>query len=180
MDAVSDTDKLPPNARMVRTDQHAHGRDSTRHACGIFARTPEHQSVGASGSADGKHSFSTTRRSITGPIWCAARECSRHDRFGSRTAQLRARWSSCFAQPSAVRLRWTQRCARGAGASSGCYVDVAWASMDDVSDTDKLPPNARMVRTDQHAHGRDSTHCGVWTLTMTPEHQSVGASGSAD
>ena len=108
------------------------------------------------------------------------RNCSRHDRSGSRTAQLRARWSSCFAQPSAVRLRWTQRCVRGAGASSGCYVDVARASMDAVSDTDKLPPNARMVRTDQHAHGRDSTHCGVWTLTMTPEHQSVGASGSAD
>ena len=50
--AVSDTDKLPPNAPTAHTDQHAHGRDSTRHASGIFARTPEHQSVGASGSAD--------------------------------------------------------------------------------------------------------------------------------
>jgi hypothetical protein len=109
-----------------------------------------------------------------------ATNCSRHDLFGSRTAQLRARRSSYVAQPSAVQLRWTQRCVRGAGASSGCYVDVAWASTGAVSDTDKLPPNARMVRTDQHAHGRDSTHCGVWTLTMTPEHQSVGASGSAD
>jgi hypothetical protein len=49
---VSDTDKPPPDAPTVRTDQHAHGRDSTHHASGIFARTPEHQSVGASGSAD--------------------------------------------------------------------------------------------------------------------------------
>ena len=48
--------------------------------------------------------------------------CSRHDRFGSRTAQLRARRSSYVAQASAVQLRWTQRCVRGAGASSGCYV----------------------------------------------------------
>ena len=108
------------------------------------------------------------------------RNCSRHDRFGSRTAQLRARWSSCFAQPSAVRLRWTQRCARGAGASSGCYVDVARASMGAVSDTDKLPPNAPMVRTDQHAHGRDSTRHASGIFARTPEHQSVGASGSAD
>ena len=106
--------------------------------------------------------------------------CSRHDRFGSRTAQLRARWSSYVAQPSAVRLRWTQRCVRGAGASSGCYVDVARASTGAVCDTDKLPPNAPMVRADQHAHGRDSTRCGAWTFTRTPEHQSVGASGSAD
>ena len=106
--------------------------------------------------------------------------CSRHDRFGSRTAQLRARWSACVAQPSAVRLRWTQRCARGAGASSGCYVDVAWASTGAVSDTNKLPPNAPTARTYQHAHGRDSTRCGAWTFTRTPEHQSVGASGSAD
>ena len=59
--------------------------------------------------------------------------CSRHDLFGSRTAQLRARWSACVAQPSAVRPRWTQRCARGAGASSGCYVDVARASTGAVS-----------------------------------------------
>jgi hypothetical protein len=50
------------------------------------------------------------------------RNCSRHDLFGSRTAQLRARRSSYVAQPSAVQLRWTQRCVRGAGASSGCYV----------------------------------------------------------
>ena len=107
-------------------------------------------------------------------------DCSRHDRFGSRTAQLRARWSSYVAQPSAVRLRWTQRCVRGAGASSGCYVDVARASTGAVCDTDKLPPNAPMVRADQHAHGRDSTRCGAWTFTRTPEHQSVGASGSAD
>jgi len=106
--------------------------------------------------------------------------CSRHDRFGSRTAQLRARWSSCFAQASAVQLRWTQRCVRGAGASSGCYVDVAWASTGAVSDTNKLPPNAPTARTYQHAHGRDSTRCGAWTFTRTPEHQSVGASGSAD
>jgi len=46
---------------------------ATRHASGIFARTPEHQSVGASGSVHGKHSFSTTIRSIAGQIWCAAR-----------------------------------------------------------------------------------------------------------
>jgi hypothetical protein len=43
------------------------------------------------------------------------------------------------AQPSAVRLRWTQRCVRGAGASSGCYVDVARASTGAVCDMDKLP-----------------------------------------
>ena len=67
-------DKPPPNAPTVHTDQHAHGRDSTHHASGIFARTTEHQSVGASVSADGKHSFSTTRRSIAGLIWCAVRE----------------------------------------------------------------------------------------------------------
>ena len=105
--------------------------------------------------------------------------CSRHDRSGSRMAQHRPRWSSCAAQPSAVRLRWTPRCVRGAGSSSGCFIDVARASTGAVSDTDKPPPNAPTVRTDQHAHGRDSTRCGAWTFTVTPEHQSVGASGSA-
>ena len=54
------------------------------------------------------------------------------------------------------------------------------ASTGAVSDTDKLPPNAPTAHTDQHAHGRDSTRCGAWTFTVTPEHQSVGASVSAD
>jgi hypothetical protein len=61
--------------------------------------------------------------------------CSRHDRSGSRTAQHRLRWGSCVAQPSAVRLRWTQRRVQGVGASSGCYIDVARASTGAVSDT---------------------------------------------
>ena len=83
-----------------------------------------------------------------------------------------------MAQPSAVRLRWTQRCVRGAGASSGCYIDVARAP--------RAPSPARIaaaerptVHTDQHAHGRDSTRPAPGIFTDTPEHQSVGASGSA-
>ena len=88
--------------------------------------------------------------------------CSRHDRFGSRTAQLRARWSSYVAQPSTVQLRWTQMCGRGAGASSGCYVDVARASTGAVCDTDKLQGTPRW-------HTPISTPTGATRPATRPE-----------